>query len=41
MLTNLLDSAGPFLIPIAIFVLGLAGYLFLWLLTRQGILGDE
>ena len=37
----LVDAAGPFLIPVALFVLGLVGYLFLFVLTRWGILGEN
>jgi hypothetical protein len=33
--SGLLDLAGPFVIPIALFVLGLVGYLLLWLLGRR------
>jgi hypothetical protein len=40
MASALVDAAGPFLIPVVLFGLGLVGYLFLFLLTRWGILGD-
>jgi len=36
----LVDATGPFLIPVVLFALGLVGYLFLFLLTRWGILTD-
>ena len=35
------ETVGPFLIPVVIFVLGLIGYLVLFVLTRWGILGDD
>ncbi|WP_336327529.1 hypothetical protein [Halovenus sp. HT40] len=35
------ETVGPFLIPIVIFILGLIGYLVLFVLTRWGILGDD
>ncbi|WP_276271617.1 hypothetical protein [Haloarcula litorea] len=31
----LVATFGPFLIPATLFVIGAAGYLFLWLLTRR------
>jgi hypothetical protein len=37
----LVDSVGPFLIPVVIFVLGLVGYLFLFVLTRWGLIGEN
>jgi len=41
MLGTVVDTFGPFLIPVVIFVLGFVGYLLLVVLTRQGILGDN
>jgi hypothetical protein len=41
MLDALVDTAGPFLIPIAIFVAGIAGYLLLLVLSRQGLLNGD
>lgn len=35
------ETVGPFLIPVVIFILGLIGYLVLFVLTRWGILGDD
>lgn len=37
----LVDAAGPFLIPVALFGLGIVGYLFLSVPTQQGIPGDD
>lgn len=37
----LVESVGPFLIPVVIFVLGLVGYLFLFVLTRWGLIGEN
>jgi hypothetical protein len=41
MLSAVIETVGPFLIPVALFVTGLVGYLFLFVLTRWGVLGDE
>lgn len=40
MIASVFETVGPFLIPIVIFVLGLIGYLVLFVLTKWGILGD-
>jgi hypothetical protein len=32
------ETFGPFLIAVAVFALGVAGYAVLWLLTRRGVL---
>jgi len=32
------DTFGPFLIPMVVFVVGVAGYAILWLLTQWGVL---
>jgi hypothetical protein len=34
----LVETFGPFLIPVVVFVLGVAGYGMLWLLSRWGVL---
>lgn len=34
----LVETFGPFLIPAVVFVLGIAGYGVLWLLSRRGLL---
>lgn len=39
-LGSIFELFGPFVIPVLIFVIGLVGYLFLFLLTRYGILGE-
>jgi hypothetical protein len=41
MVAAVVETAGPFLIPVAIFGVGLLGYLFLLVLTRWGVLGEE
>ena len=41
MIDPIVDTFGPFLIPVVIFVLGLVGYLVLLVLTRRGILGGD
>lgn len=41
MATTIVETLGPFLIPIALFVLGLIGYLVLFALTRVGLLGED
>lgn len=40
-LDTLVSATGPFLIPVVIFVLGLIGYVLLFVLTKWGVLGDE
>jgi len=40
MVEALVESAGPFLIPVVLFAVGLVGYLILFVLTRWGLLGD-
>ena len=32
------ETFGPFLIPAVVFVVGVVGYVALWLLTRWGVL---
>ncbi|MEF8908246.1 MAG: hypothetical protein V5A13_10325 [Haloarculaceae archaeon] len=34
----LVEAFGPFLIPVVVFVLGVAGYGMLWLLSRWEVL---
>ena len=41
MIDPIVDTFGPFLIPVVIFVLGVVGYLILFALTRRGILGGD
>ncbi|MEF8938182.1 MAG: hypothetical protein V5A32_09550 [Halovenus sp.] len=41
MIESVVDTFGPFLIPVVIFGIGLVGYLILFVLTRRGILGGE
>ncbi len=36
LLARLVDTFGPFLIPATLFVVGVAGYAVLWLLTGRG-----
>jgi len=41
MLDALVETAGPFLIPVVLFVAGAAGYLLLLVLSRQGLLSRD
>jgi hypothetical protein len=41
MIDTIVTTFGPFLIPVAIFVIGVVGYLILLVLTRRGILGSD
>jgi hypothetical protein len=41
MITGVVETAGPFLIPVLLFGVGLLGYLLLFVLTRWGVLGEE
>ncbi|WP_226012907.1 hypothetical protein [Halomicrobium salinisoli] len=36
LLARLVETFGPFLIPATLFVVGVAGYAVLWLLTGRG-----
>jgi hypothetical protein len=36
--SSVIETFGPFLIPVVVFVLGAAGYGVLWLLSRWGVL---
>ncbi len=38
---SLVETFGPFLIPVVVFVLGVAGYGVLWLLSRWGVLPTD
>jgi hypothetical protein len=35
------ETFGPFLIPVAVFVFGIVGYAVLWLLSEWGLLPRE
>ncbi|WP_268893112.1 hypothetical protein [Salinirussus salinus] len=38
---QVVETFGPFLIPVVVFVLGVAGYGLLWLLSRWGVLRGD
>ena len=38
---SLVETFGPFLVPVVVFVLGAAGYGLLWLLSRWEILPTD
>jgi hypothetical protein len=41
MAAGLVETFGPFLIPVVVFVLGVVGYAVLWLLARRGVFGPD
>lgn len=37
----LVETLGPFLIPVVVFTIGVLAYVLLWLLTREGYLSSD